>query len=168
MSRRRARSLTRRCFGATSIRISPTRPIPSSRLIRRSLTQEPTNIYNHTRGLTSLIGRLADACGIAGDEARRVVAGRVAILELLPYRSQTFPRGLDQLPSVNLARAAAREASATRLLVVPWGIQRWGLRPGETVVHRPARTFSFAPGGVSKYGEAIIDRLIQAAGVAAA
>ena len=117
--------------------------------------------YNRTRGLAALIKALSDRANITLFEARRMLSQRLAIVELLPYRSSTFPRNLRQLPSVNLARAAAREAALTKLLVVPWGIEAWGLQSGPSVLHRPARTFSFAPGGASGYCEGILNHLIE-------
>ena len=116
--------------------------------------------YNHDRGLASLIRELASLTGVTELEARRVCSNRLAILELLPYRSETFPVALKALPSVNLARRAAQEASATKLLIVPWGLGSWGLKNGENVLNKPARAFTFAPRGKAGYGQAILARLL--------
>lgn len=116
--------------------------------------------YNYDRGLAALVEEFARAKGVSELNARRVCSSRLAILELLPYRSETFPTALKTLPSVNLARRAAQEASATKLLIVPWGLSSWGLKNSDNVRNKPARAFTFAPHGSAGYGKAIVERLL--------
>ena len=118
--------------------------------------------YNTKRGLGQLVRSLAVQRAIPEVVARKLVSQYVAVLELLPYRSKNFPAAAAQLPSVNLSRAAAHEALAQRLLLVPWGADHWRLPRNAiqpNLITQGARTFSFAPGGASGFGEAILDRL---------
>ncbi len=120
--------------------------------------------YNQKRGLGRLISSLAAELRLTKENARALVARKVAVLELIPYRSKGFPGALAQVPSANLARAAAHEALGQKLLVSPWGAAHWRLpaqhSDADRLITRSARAFSFAPGGASGFGEAIIKRLI--------
>jgi hypothetical protein len=126
------------------------------------------------------LGHLANGLASAEDgdhsSIRRELANRVAVVQLVAYRSTSFAdlqsgqsragppqiRLKSSLEAIQLARALVREGE--KLVVVPYGIQRWGY-PGPVmserlVVYRPGlREAHIAP--TSPGYEPAIQRLRQ-------
>ena len=93
--------------------------------------------------LGRIAAMLAAAKGLSLEDASRELAGRVAAIELMPYHSKSFDRGLldgAALPSVQLARGFVQEHVLPRAragrsaLVVARGNWAWGLREEPNVV----------------------------------
>jgi hypothetical protein len=126
--------------------------------------------WNGRRGFSQLVSQFAERIGTDLSSARKLIAQRVAILELCPYRSLGFPKKATELPSSKLARAAAieavREAEMTgeRGFVIPWDASPWRLPPSSfhTVIrnHR-AQGFTFRMGARSAFGEHIWNYAFQ-------
>lgn len=94
-----------------------------------------------------LVSALADGCSISKSEARRFVAFKIAVLQLVAYRATSF-RDLQngqqrygppqsRLASSGIARRLADFLieEKQRLVVVPYGIQHWGFFSAESNSH---------------------------------
>lgn len=162
-------------------------------LIRRNLAQEWEGVdypffslhpvlqhtgtyryYNGRCAFGQLIEAFAGRAGLSLEQARRIVANRVAVVQYFPYRSKgTYPGDarLEQTPSTRLVVAAVREAAQLgKLILVPrsalkWGFQ-YGLNAGPIITHRAdqARITSVKPsayGGRMPAGDAALERLLS-------
>jgi len=125
---------------------------------------DASNYWWRKRNFRELSKQLGGQLGTTSEEARKQIAQRVAILELCPYRKETFDQRMADIPSAKLARAALSEAlreakeTGNRAFVTPWSPHAW---PINGFLHEPfvrnhlGRTFTFRQGAVSGFGEVI-------------
>jgi hypothetical protein len=124
--------------------------------------------YNTRNGLSKLVAEFARRTGRADADARRDLAHRLAVVQLMPYRSTSgVPQALlgGAMPSVQLARAAVKKAVESKLVVMPRSARNWGFdygaREPNLFVFKAdqARSASLRPGGSCGGGDAILKRL---------
>ena len=117
--------------------------------------------YNRRNGIAKLVSGLARRSKTTEWEARKHLARRLAVVQLLPYRSTSgVPQPLlgDVLASVRLVRAAVHEAVASKLVVVPRSAKNWGFEYGTrednlfTFRADQARSASLSPGAPAAAG----------------
>jgi hypothetical protein len=117
--------------------------------------------------LRRLTKEFAQRQSITFDEARKIVANRVAILELLPYHSQALRRRdlLGVLPSCQKARTLVEGLIKRqhKLVVVPRSIAEWGFSgpvdDTSLVVYPPSQGAAASLGPTTAGGRAILRRL---------
>lgn len=124
--------------------------------------------YNNRNGTAKLIAEFARRSGTKEGRARRELSRRIAVLQLVPYRSTSgVPQKLlgNTLASVRLARAAVIEALESKLVIVPRSARNWcfqyGIREKNLFTFKAcqARSASLRPGGACGGGDAILNRL---------
>src|SRR5688572_27598612 len=132
--------------------------------------------YNVRNGFHDLIDVYGTRAGIPTEDARKAIARRVAVLQLLPYRSksgQYDEKMSGVMPSSRLVYRAVQEAVSLKhkLVVVPRSAPLWGLKyeqniDGRIITYRAdqARSGSLKPssaGGRCAGGNAIISWLLE-------
>jgi hypothetical protein len=119
--------------------------------------------------LRRLTEKLAQQRGTTFDDARMIVANRVAILELLPYHSRALRRRdlLSVLPSCQKARmlVEALIRQQRKLIVVPRSIAEWGfsgpVEHANLVVYPRSQGAAASLGPTTAGGRAILRHLSQ-------
>jgi hypothetical protein len=131
--------------------------------------------YNVRNGFYDLIAVYGARAGIPLEEARKIIARRVAVLQLLPYRSKSgqFVEKLSSvMPSSRLVYRAVQETISERhkLIIVPRSATLWGLKYEQNtdgvITYRAdqARSGSLKPaaiGGKCAGGDAVVSWLLE-------
>ena len=123
-----------------------------------------TNVKRPQRKLYGVIERYAMTMGISIEDARRIIAQRVAILQLFPYHSKEFKASniVWSLPSCQAARRLAQHITQDKLVIITRAIRYWGYSEQVTdnlVVYPPSQARSASLSPHSPGGAAILRRL---------